>query len=203
MYVCMYVCSSCSHLKHRACVKRFVSLQFLNLRQSLGFLGRGISPSQGRYLHRTTQTRNKRRQISMPWVGFEPTIPAFEREKIFYALDRAATVNGCVCVCVCVHKYIYFQFTLLGYNIFRSLPQILCFNNYENMISTQVTWIFTNSQRLISVFHIIHEMNWTINHLSERQGSNLPLSIQVRGTKDKSCQACNLHAWLIRIVCFK
>jgi hypothetical protein len=28
-------------------------------------------PSQGRYL---TQTKNKSRQTSMPWVGFEPTI---------------------------------------------------------------------------------------------------------------------------------
>jgi hypothetical protein len=30
----------------------------------------------------------------MPWVGFEPTIPVFERAKTFYALDRAATVIG-------------------------------------------------------------------------------------------------------------
>jgi hypothetical protein len=30
---------------------------------------------------RTTQTQNKRTQISMPGVGFEPTIPAFERAK--------------------------------------------------------------------------------------------------------------------------
>jgi hypothetical protein len=28
----------------------------------------------------------------MPRVGFEPTIPVFERAKTFYALDRAATV---------------------------------------------------------------------------------------------------------------
>jgi hypothetical protein len=56
-----------------------------------GLLGRVISPSQGRYLHRTTQTHNKRRQISMPRVGFELTIPVFEREKRFHALDRAAT----------------------------------------------------------------------------------------------------------------
>jgi hypothetical protein len=28
--------------------------------------------------HRTTQTQNKRTQTSMPWVEFEPTIPAFE-----------------------------------------------------------------------------------------------------------------------------
>jgi hypothetical protein len=56
----------------------------------VGLLGRVISPSQGRYLHRTTQTQNKSRQTSMPLVGFEPTIPVFERAKAFHALDRAA-----------------------------------------------------------------------------------------------------------------
>jgi hypothetical protein len=30
----------------------------------------------------------------MPWVGFEPTIPAFEQAKTFHALDRAANVMG-------------------------------------------------------------------------------------------------------------
>jgi hypothetical protein len=30
----------------------------------------------------------------MPRVGFEPTIPAFERPKTIHALDRAATVIG-------------------------------------------------------------------------------------------------------------
>jgi hypothetical protein len=30
----------------------------------------------------------------MPRVGFEPTIPVFEREKKVHALDRAATVVG-------------------------------------------------------------------------------------------------------------
>jgi hypothetical protein len=33
----------------------------------------------------------------MPWVGFEPTIPAFERAKTVHALDRAATVIGIIC----------------------------------------------------------------------------------------------------------
>jgi hypothetical protein len=42
--------------------------------------------------HRTAQTQNKRKQTSMSQVGFEPMIPAFERAKVFYALDRAATV---------------------------------------------------------------------------------------------------------------
>jgi hypothetical protein len=30
----------------------------------------------------------------MPEVGFEPTIPVFERAKIFHALDGATTVIG-------------------------------------------------------------------------------------------------------------
>jgi hypothetical protein len=33
------VYSSCSHLEHRASVKRFISLQFLNLRHPVGLLG--------------------------------------------------------------------------------------------------------------------------------------------------------------------
>jgi hypothetical protein len=44
--------------------------------------------------HRTTQTHNISTQTSMPWVGFEPTIPVFERAKTVHALDRAATVIG-------------------------------------------------------------------------------------------------------------
>jgi hypothetical protein len=44
--------------------------------------------------HRTVQTQNKRTQISMPQVGFEATIPVFERAKTLHALDRAATVIG-------------------------------------------------------------------------------------------------------------
>jgi hypothetical protein len=30
----------------------------------------------------------------MPWMGFEPTIPAPERAKTSHALDRSATVTG-------------------------------------------------------------------------------------------------------------
>jgi hypothetical protein len=70
-------------------VKRFVSFKFLNLRHSVGLLGRVISPSQGRYL---TQTQNKHRQTSR--VGFEPTIPAFDRAKTVHVLDRAANMFG-------------------------------------------------------------------------------------------------------------
>jgi hypothetical protein len=44
--------------------------------------------------HGTTQTQNKRTQTSMPRVGFDPTIPVFERAKTVRALDSAATVIG-------------------------------------------------------------------------------------------------------------
>jgi hypothetical protein len=77
------VYSCCSHLEHRASVKRFVSLQFINLRHSVGLLGRVISPRQGRYV---TQTQNKHKQTSMPLVGIQPTIPAFERTETCHIL---------------------------------------------------------------------------------------------------------------------
>jgi hypothetical protein len=93
IYLSMYSCFF--YLEHTASAKRFVLFQFLNLIQSVGLLERGISPTQGRYLHRTTQTRNKRRQTSMPLVRFEPTIPVIERAKTFHVLDLAATVIGC------------------------------------------------------------------------------------------------------------
>jgi hypothetical protein len=48
--------------------------------------------------HRRTQTQNKRTQISMPRVGFEPTIPAFERTKTVHLLDCAAIVIGFSCL---------------------------------------------------------------------------------------------------------
>jgi hypothetical protein len=59
---------------------RLTSRRFLELfRHKVGLLGRVISPSQGLYLHRTTQHRKRRVQTSMPWAGFEPTIAATNR----------------------------------------------------------------------------------------------------------------------------
>jgi hypothetical protein len=68
LYDIIYICLSIyipviPSLEHRASVKRFISLHFLNPRQSGGLLGRGISPSQGSYLHRTTRTQNKQTDI--------------------------------------------------------------------------------------------------------------------------------------------
>jgi hypothetical protein len=44
--------------------------------------------------HRTTQTQNKRTQTSLSRLGFEPTIPVFERAKTVHVLDRSAIVIG-------------------------------------------------------------------------------------------------------------
>jgi hypothetical protein len=75
---------------------------FLNLGRFLSFLSLytgGRTPWKGdqpvaRPLPTRTTTQNKRTQTSMPWVGFEPTIPVFKRAKTVRALDRAATVIG-------------------------------------------------------------------------------------------------------------
>jgi hypothetical protein len=99
--------SCCSHLEQRASVKRFILLQFLNLRQSVGLLGRGISPLQDRYL---TQTQNKHQQTSKPWMEFEPTIPVFERVKAFHDLDRAAPVLGTTTTIIVKTKRINMSF---------------------------------------------------------------------------------------------
>jgi hypothetical protein len=78
-------------LEHRASLKRFVSLQFLNPKTFGSTLWMG-DKSVARPLR--IQTQNEHTQIFMPWAGFEPTIPAFERAKIFHVLGRMATVIG-------------------------------------------------------------------------------------------------------------
>jgi hypothetical protein len=72
-------------LEQRASVKRFVSLQFLNLRESVGLLRLRVSQSQGRYL-----TQTDIHALS----GFRTHISVVKRAKTFHALDRAATVVG-------------------------------------------------------------------------------------------------------------
>jgi hypothetical protein len=67
---------------------------FLVYTQSVELLGRGISPSQDRYLHAGQHKQNKCTQISKPRVGFETTIAVFDQAKRVHALDRAGTVIG-------------------------------------------------------------------------------------------------------------
>jgi hypothetical protein len=77
---------------------RFTSVSW-SFGQSVRLLGRGINPSQGRYLHRTTQIQNKHtHQTSMPEAVFEPTIATSGRAKTVHALNRSATVTGNICI---------------------------------------------------------------------------------------------------------
>jgi hypothetical protein len=62
----------------------------------MGHFGRGISLSQGRYLHTDHHKHAINAHTSMLLVEFEPTIPAFQRAKMLHTLDRAATVIGFV-----------------------------------------------------------------------------------------------------------
>jgi hypothetical protein len=64
--------------EHRASVTRIFHFCFLILRQSLGPIGRGISPSQGRYPYKDRINTHKQPCLELV---FEPTIPEFERAK--------------------------------------------------------------------------------------------------------------------------
>jgi hypothetical protein len=61
---------------------------FLIYTQSVGLLGRGISPSQGRYLHKKKHQHriNAHRHPCIEWES-NPRAPAFERGKTVHALD--------------------------------------------------------------------------------------------------------------------
>jgi hypothetical protein len=67
---------------------------FLIRSQSVGLLGRGISPSQGRYLHTEKQERqNKHKHTDInASSGIQNHDLSVERAKNTHALNRAATV---------------------------------------------------------------------------------------------------------------
>jgi hypothetical protein len=88
-----------SHLEHRASVKHFVSLQFLNLRQSVGLLGRGINPSQGLYLNTEQHKQNKWTQTSMPWATLHED--RYEMQLIAFNNCPTSSHTGVVCGVEC------------------------------------------------------------------------------------------------------
>jgi hypothetical protein len=84
--------------------------------------------------HMTTQTQNKRTHTSMPWMGFEPLFPAFERAKRVHASHsrplRSAvrcylSVWLSVCLSVCLSFYLSIYLSIyspsLGLGRFFSL----------------------------------------------------------------------------------
>jgi hypothetical protein len=94
--VSTYLLTSSVPLIHLLCRGFFFILIIL---QTIGLLGRVISSSQVLYLN-TGQHKHRMNtytyQTFMPFMGFEPTIPASERAKTVHALKRSATMTGLV-----------------------------------------------------------------------------------------------------------
>jgi hypothetical protein len=95
--------------------------------------------------HGTTQTQNKRTQTSMPWVGFEPTIPVFERAKTVHALDRAATVTGSFLV---IQNYLGREFLAAVTVTYTSTL------NVKTLFSSRTTW------RCTPEYHALHFLSF-------------------------------------------
>jgi hypothetical protein len=68
----------------------------------------------------------------MPWEGLELTIPAFEREKTFHALDRAATAIGRYAARTRKNKILKGVWWQYSGNILRMISWV----NYSRMISS-------------------------------------------------------------------
>jgi hypothetical protein len=65
-----------------ASIKLSVSLQILDLGQSVGLLGRVISSSQGSACTQTQKNEHTTQTLtSISWVGYEPTVPASPRKR--------------------------------------------------------------------------------------------------------------------------
>jgi hypothetical protein len=96
----LVACWSCRQVYLSMALQPFVGpwplFQFLNpIHSPYDSMNGGQPVARPLPTHRTTQTQNKRTQYRpMPWVGFEPTIPASEREKAVNTLDCAATAIG-------------------------------------------------------------------------------------------------------------
>jgi hypothetical protein len=116
---CMYVWCVCvythththTHYRHRSRIRplglfRFgiYFLKFTNLfRHLVGLLGRGIGPTQGPYLHRTTQHRKTWTYIHAS-SGIQTHDPSFRSAEDSTCLRPLGQWDQhmCVCVCVCV-----------------------------------------------------------------------------------------------------
>jgi hypothetical protein len=90
-------------LEDRTNVKHFVSLHFLNPKTVGMTPWKGDQPVARLLPTQETETQNKRRQTSMPWVGFEPTMPEFERAKTVHCLRPRGHCDQQTCLWVAIN----------------------------------------------------------------------------------------------------
>jgi hypothetical protein len=117
----------------------------------------GSDLSQGRYLHMTTRKQNKHTQTSMPHVGFEPTIPAYERALTFHALDRAATVISWFLFLYLslLLFFVYFYFVYLYY--IRFILSLLCTCCVSFLCIIFIPLSNSQGQSLYLLNHVVEE----------------------------------------------
>jgi hypothetical protein len=89
-------------------------------------LERVISPSQSLYLHTGQHKHNKCIQTSILWVGFEPTIPAFERAKTVDSLRPRGD-------CDRLHTWEYITYIQVTLILIKSSSNI--FMRHSKMVS--------------------------------------------------------------------
>jgi hypothetical protein len=94
--------------------------------------------------HRTTQTQNEHRQTSMPWMGFEPMIPALERAKKIQVHDRTTTVIGIQDILVHVNNLLNFNYRINVDSLFKwwqpgdgDVLESLALSIFQGKVTTQ------------------------------------------------------------------
>jgi hypothetical protein len=132
-------------LEHRASVKCFVSLQFLDLRQSVGLLGRGIS-----WTHGATYTEHKHRINAdrHPCLEWDSNLrsPCSSGRRHFMSY-RADTVIGARAV---TYSYIWLCHTETGRPNWCSGSTIFC--GHQIQISAPLTWFIVSCFFLVSPY---------------------------------------------------
>jgi hypothetical protein len=76
------------------------TFHFASVRRTPRTGDRLVSRHLAVHKHRETQTKHKH-YISMPWMWFEPTLPASTRAKTFHASDCSATATGSSSIVLC------------------------------------------------------------------------------------------------------
>jgi hypothetical protein len=127
--------------------------RFLKLfRHSLGLLGRGINPSQGLYLHRTTQHRRTRTNVHALLSGIRTHDPSV----------RAATVTGQLCIMSKViigHTWKKCKRVILWTVVLPTVYKIQWTPNFHN--ATHILIPFTGSPQ---IQHTHHSNHWFSSH---------------------------------------
>jgi hypothetical protein len=158
--------SSFDGLGHFATSHSALTRNCKSYRQFLGLLERGSSPTQGRYLHRTTRTQKERRHASVLRVRFELTIPGFEWGKIFRALH-------------CERPFLIHLFSILFLDFFLGLIKVAFFISTGSTVEYQ--WLRMNaSLSLVISCEIFDGGNDTRTGFSQSFFEFPPLIIPIR-----------------------